>query len=166
MGKPKYYCNKCNNPHYYTSKIGRKHYSSANFGRKGKIIDRIKVPKVLYHVTTKDNIDSIKKNGLIIGKKTSTGGNIKGIYLSDSPREAVYGDKSYINKELYIIKIYTKGLDLYLDPEFYEAFFWDKTKEKNFFEDIPKGINNKERGIFVYTKSNIPKKNIKQIRKF
>lgn len=79
-----------------------------------------KLPKFLYHGTSKKNIEFIKKNGLMVGKSRSS---TEGIYLSDAKDVAMNYVLMHSNDidDGVILKIDTAGIDIdFLKPDDYE----------------------------------------------
>lgn len=114
------------------------------------ICESIRGIKTLYHLTSKDKVDSILKDGLISGREvhTKTGGNL-GVYLTDSPYDVMAGgDFPTPANNLAIITVDSSGLTLEYDPEFYTEYRNDS--------QIDQAIENDEEGGFYYCKSNIP----------
>ena len=90
------------------------------FGNKERLND---VPKVLYHLTSSEYIESVKKNGLLIEKsKPHKFGN--GIYLTDDFYTAWnYRFLDEWREDYYIIEIPFNKLDeSYMEPDDYETF--------------------------------------------
>jgi len=112
------------------------------------------MPDVLYHVTSGDRIDAIKKNGLKLGQDRSTKeGIIAGVYLADDPRE-IFGSGDMPLRNPQVIAVKTKGLKLRFDPEFYDY---------STAEELHKALKSKDTSYMVYSKKPIPASAIQSI---
>lgn len=121
-----------------------------------KGVGKFSFPPELYHVTTKDRVSAISKNGLQVqSERTSTGGDPRGAYVTNDIDEVVeYGDIP--KKDAYVVEIDTSGIPLRFDPEYYAVEY--KTGA-----DLQKGIKAGATAVFAYSKSPIPATAIKSV---
>jgi hypothetical protein len=127
------------------------------------LIDQLKIPKTLYHVTDRKNLESIKKNGIVLGRKrTGKFGKIRGVYLTDVPEEITKWD--FDVGDPIIIKVNPKGLKFKLDPDFYPD--WLEIKYDTFSMNLIENINFDYEGMYLYTKNDIPANRIVGWREF
>lgn len=90
-----------------------------------EILKRIRIPDVLYHVTSsKNTAEQIKKNGFSIDKKKTSqiGESDNRVYFSNDPYAIMDSFEFDDISDPQIIKVSTDALDLRLDPEFYQDF--------------------------------------------
>ena len=90
----------------------------------------LKIPKYMYHVTKKENLKSIKKDGLLVSKYGDVHGEMEikppspAIYLSTSPNSNNL-NTNLSGHELVSLKIDTSYIDIkniYIDDGFYVAY--------------------------------------------
>ena len=125
-------------------------------------LSKINIPDYLFHVTPKDRLKTIKKEGIKPNKKRVTKiGSPKGkVYLTND-QYAILDSYEWDNIETAILKVATKGLKLKLDPEYYGDYAKDLDK-------LVELANTKPRigflyGLFMYSEKPIPSKAIKEI---
>ena len=98
------------------------------------------IPDVMYHITPHKRIKSILADGILINQpRTTVGGQIFGVYLSNDP-EFLYEIGEYKASETGVIGVSTRQLlsDLYIDSEFYPN---DPESIESFLDDIKSGVN-------------------------
>lgn len=131
-----------------------------------KIQEAIKDPTQLYHITPRDNVESIQQNGLVRGSKRNTQGTEtkQQIYLTSS----LYGiDNPFPHhdlwwmKNMYVFEVDTGKINkskLTLDPEYNKGQFWmldDDVKPSGLHNMGPHVFHtNKEKSIFSGLKYN------------
>ena len=127
-------------------------------------LSHLKMPDKVYHITSKKNVENIRRHGLLAGqKRLSSEGQSGGIYFSTDP-EDIYQhqvDLSIPEDEVYVVEISTKGKNLRLDPEF---FYYEDTSKKGAREYID-SINRGEDGFALYSRGNISAKEILSIKR-
>lgn len=122
-------------------------------------IQQVRIPDKLYHVTQEKYVDQILLQGLLIGKERSTsGGNIRGIYLTDAPLDLPYQDTHIPNP--YSIEVDIRGIknNIKLDPEFYVDY--------DTIDYLQELINELKHGMefgMVYSTKSIPPSALKPI---
>ena len=83
---------------------------------------KTKFPDVMYHVTDRRNVESILKQGLVVGSTRMSGaGSSKGVYLTDDP-SGILREFDINFKDPVLIQVDTRGLDLRFDPEWYFGY--------------------------------------------
>jgi hypothetical protein len=105
-----------------------------------KILQKLKIPEVMFHITSEENAQKILKEGLLPGKpgiNTPKELDNNRVYLAPYPPR---GSTAYVEGNSVILKIRTENLnDLKLDPEFFDG----ETKDhvKNYINEINQGKN-------------------------
>lgn len=122
-----------------------------------EVLAGLKPPEYMYHVAPKAVADKILKEGLKFGSpRSSEHGEIRGVYLTDSPHDLGKQGGDIGGKDTVILKVKTAGLKLRLDPEY---FYWDdKTKEgaKRYVQDVNDGMEQ----FALYSPVSIPASHI------
>lgn len=122
-----------------------------------EILSRIKIPKVLYHVTSGGKDKKISKEGLSSGnKKTDEVGESEGrVYLSNDP----YGIADYMEdaEDLKYVQVSTDGVQLRLDPEYYRDMSADEVV------DFANNKPGSDHGLYMYTTQSISKDSIGRV---
>jgi len=117
-----------------------------------KILSKLRIPKVMYHVAPRKVVERILREGLKIGDRTSTGGDIRGAYLTANPLWGISsGDLEA--KDPVIFSVSTDELDLRLDPEYFDEAYESP-------EEYIESINNGESSYALYSRDVIPPKNL------
>lgn len=117
------------------------------------VIKNLKIPEFLYHVTHRDNRESIEKTGLRSGKpRASELGEIAGVYLTSVPEDIGRQGGDINTRDTVVMKVSTKGLNLRLDPEY---FYYKDSSHQGAKEYIDR-VNKDEEGFALYSRQNIP----------
>ncbi len=125
------------------------------------VLKDFKPPDVMYHVTDRSNLESIMKHGLVPGKARATSiGHIRGSYLTDSPSIHELGKQGgdFTFKDPVVLAIKTKGLNLRLDPE-----YWNRSGSKATHadaKDFVREIGDNEAEYAAYSAHGIPSHHI------
>lgn len=125
-----------------------------------EVLNKINIPDKMYHVTQKENAESIRKNGLTLdaGKGIDEIGETAGrLYLSNDP----YGilDSTDMNSDdVVLVEVDMKGFksNFNLDPEYYT--------DKKVDEVINRANGqpgNWDTGLYIFVKESIPASRIK-----
>lgn len=88
-------------------------------------LEAVDAPKVLYHITRPENVDSILEKGLLAAHKKTTASSATGVYLTNSWKDMmtnpnIYPELSVPYKECAVFQINGSKLDAQVedDPEF------------------------------------------------
>jgi len=78
------------------------------------------IPDLVFHITDKENISDILKNGLKIGSNVTSNGDNNFIYLTSDWEQIVTEDPDFFNRNLSILEIDVKDIkeNFILDEEF------------------------------------------------
>jgi len=78
------------------------------------------IPDSVFHITDKENVPNILKNGLKIGSNVTSNGDNKFIYLTSDWEQIVTEDPDFFNRNLSILEIDVKDIkeNFTLDEEF------------------------------------------------
>lgn len=128
------------------------------------VLSKLNIPDLLYHVTSKDRLDYIKANGLTKAKRLSTGGAIRGVYLSEDPRGVVEHEVMFDVpvQDLVVLTIDTKGLKLRLDPEY---FYYGEVSHDSALEYV-KSVNDSMDNYAMYSRETIPFSAVKSVKPY
>lgn len=124
------------------------------------VLEEVVIPKKLYHVTSKENVESIKKGGLKPGQvRASEREEQLGVYLTDDISDIIDVQGDILLTESVVLEIDTRKLDLRVDPEFYNRGIaaTDIDEIVGYISEA----NNKEAQIAFYSKLKIPPSTIK-----
>lgn len=121
------------------------------------ILKHLKPPAIMYHVTDASRIESIKRNGLKQGTRSSTEGQVRGVYLTPDPNDFEKEGVDIELKDPVVLEISTKGLSLRLDPEYYS---FDAIDKKSLL-DYVRGVNAGEEMYALYSKKPVPARAIR-----
>jgi hypothetical protein len=117
-----------------------------------------KLPKKMYHVTSKESAAKIEKEGLKVGKPVSYGTQQRGAYLTPDPRSVGEEDEVHLPKGAVVFEVDTEGLDLRLDPEYFSGS--EVSSAQKYIKDIMA-----EEDIYaVYSKTPIPPSKIRRTK--
>jgi hypothetical protein len=114
------------------------------------VLKHLKLPDVMYHVTTAEAAEKILKEGLKPNQaRASTSGESRGVYLTDNPDDVSKqgGDVG----GTVVLAIKTKGLNLRLDPEY---FYYDDKSKKGALAYV-EAVNAGEEQFAVYSTKKI-----------
>ena len=125
-----------------------------------KVLAKLNIPKVLYHVTSKKYEDEIKTEGLTRSARSTETGKIYGVYLTAFPEHTFqYQDFDFDYEDAIVVEIDTSKLKLRIDPEYTQNY--DATLRDAF--DYVNAVNSDEEEYALYSKSRIPFSAIKRI---
>ncbi|GAF79785.1 unnamed protein product, partial [marine sediment metagenome] len=119
-----------------------------------EVLSGLKVPKRLYHVTSKDNLKNIQAQGLKTAKKASSEGEILGTYLTDDPSDVILKqwDIKIPKDKIVVLEVDTAKLNLRVDPEY---FYWDDVSKRGAKEYI-QAVNAGEELLVLYSRGTVP----------
>lgn len=84
-----------------------------------EVLAHLRIPKVLYHVTSRKYADEILRKGLHKYERSTVVGQIRGVYLTDDPKHTYeYQEFDFPPEDAVVVSIRTDGLELRLDPEY------------------------------------------------
>jgi len=121
---------------------------------------RVKLPAIMYHVTEYSNKDNIEINGLVVNtnRKSKTGAQL-GVYLTNDPDDILEHQLDIELEDPAIVSVRSKGLDLVLDPEYYDCV----TEQE--LADLKKELDEGDVAVYVYSENSIPASNIVSIER-
>lgn len=123
------------------------------------ILKHLRVPEYMYHVTSKSNLKSIMSKGLQQSEKqTKEGGNF-GVYLTNDPDDIIEHQEDFKipEKDIVILKVKTKGLNLRIDPEYVYGSYSDSKEDAL---EYVESVNEEGDQFALYSKEVINPKNI------
>lgn len=120
------------------------------------VLAQLKVPSVMYHVTHKDRLAQILREGLRPGQQRGSSlGTTRGVYLTDSPDDIGKQGGDIVGN--VVLQISTRGLNLRLDPEY---FYYGKGDRASALEYV-RSVNAGEDQFALYSRERVPRSAIK-----
>lgn len=119
------------------------------------VLKHLKIPPVMYHVTSQENAERILREGLRPGAADSTkDGENLGVYLSPDPT-GLSEQGVHIEGEPVVLAVRTEGLSLRLDPEYF--YYGDESRASVLsWIDTISGRNEEGELWAVYSRRKIP----------